>query len=227
MPRNPVNLTGQTFGRWTVLAPSLPSCKGSQSRWLCECVCGNRKSGVLYNALTTGRSTSCGCSRKKYSREEKFQLGRAKRMYQAMKRSCRGSCATEDWAVNPNSLSRLNDSLDVLGVCPSWLNSFSSFLEDMGLPPSSDHYLVSQNTSLPFGPDNCVWFKGKPQTKAISDLYEYNSELLPLYQIARKEDVAYCSLRNRIVLYGLSVADAVQYCKTQGLTFKSKRKQDE
>ena len=56
------NITGQRIGRWTVLAHA-PTGKPGSSRWRCKCDCGRIKEDVLYNALTTGRSLSCGCLR--------------------------------------------------------------------------------------------------------------------------------------------------------------------
>lgn len=53
------DLTGQRFGKLQVLhrAPSGPRW---QTRWLCLCDCGNKKS-MLSSNLTTGKSQSCGC----------------------------------------------------------------------------------------------------------------------------------------------------------------------
>ena len=57
MPQR-VDLTGQQFGRWTVLRYA-----GSYS-WDCRCTCGAERP-VLSKSLKSGRSTSCGCSYKK------------------------------------------------------------------------------------------------------------------------------------------------------------------
>lgn len=52
-----VDLTGQIFGLWTVLAYT------SKSKWLCVCACGTEKL-VFAQALTAGKSSSCGCVKK-------------------------------------------------------------------------------------------------------------------------------------------------------------------
>lgn len=52
------DLTGQTFGRWTVL-----SYAGKRSRyltWRCLCVCGEVKV-IASGTLKSGHSKSCGC----------------------------------------------------------------------------------------------------------------------------------------------------------------------
>lgn len=60
------DLTGQRFGLLTVVAPAEPYVSPSGQpyrRWLCECRCGN-KVEVLQTQLTSGKTRSCGCSRR-------------------------------------------------------------------------------------------------------------------------------------------------------------------
>lgn len=49
-----IDLTNLVYGSWTVLSYA------GNSKWLCACVCGACKP-VFAQALTTGRSSSCGC----------------------------------------------------------------------------------------------------------------------------------------------------------------------
>ena len=55
------DLTGQRFGRLTVLE-FVPT-EGKKSYWNCKCDCGNYKVVLLGN-LTTGKIKSCGCLNK-------------------------------------------------------------------------------------------------------------------------------------------------------------------
>lgn len=60
-----ISLIGKTFGRLTVINRDLSTNigHGKQSKWNCQCQCGNIIS-VLGCSLTTGKTKSCGCLRK-------------------------------------------------------------------------------------------------------------------------------------------------------------------
>lgn len=55
------DLTGQTFGHWTVLEPAEPD-KYGRAKWLCRCDCGEERVVTASN-LRRGVSTSCGHTR--------------------------------------------------------------------------------------------------------------------------------------------------------------------
>lgn len=59
-----IDLTGQRFGRWTVVRRkgSYPA-PDKSSRWLCRCDCGRTRL-VGTRSLRTGDSRSCGCARR-------------------------------------------------------------------------------------------------------------------------------------------------------------------
>ena len=56
--REKLDLTGQHFGRLTVLAPA--DNVGTYTAWLCRCQCG-RETVVLTRRLRGGHTKSCGC----------------------------------------------------------------------------------------------------------------------------------------------------------------------
>ena len=56
---NTIDLTNQSFGRWTVLRRE-GSNQYNQAMWLCKCKCGTEKV-VPSQALRNGESKSCGC----------------------------------------------------------------------------------------------------------------------------------------------------------------------
>lgn len=54
------NLTGQRFGRWTVIKLAGRNPKSGEPMWLCKCDCGTEKV-VRSSSLKSGASRSCGC----------------------------------------------------------------------------------------------------------------------------------------------------------------------
>ena len=56
------DLSGRVFGKLTVIC--FHSSSSSRALWLCKCACGTEKVFSADN-LMRGRSTHCGCSRKK------------------------------------------------------------------------------------------------------------------------------------------------------------------
>jgi len=55
-----VNLVGQTFGRWKVVA--LAQGKRPPTKWVCKCECGSIRK-VRAGSLLNGHTQSCGCLR--------------------------------------------------------------------------------------------------------------------------------------------------------------------
>lgn len=56
--RKKLELTGQRFGKLTVIAPAENA--GGQTAWLCRCLCG-RERVVKTCRLRSGCVTDCGC----------------------------------------------------------------------------------------------------------------------------------------------------------------------
>ena len=69
-----IDLTGQKFGRLTVLHKDAERITKSGSYWICQCECGKTKS-VKSSSLRRGEIQSCGCLRNERSVQAKEQLG--------------------------------------------------------------------------------------------------------------------------------------------------------
>jgi len=63
------DLTGRTFGRWTVLSRANNTEKWGHIQWWCLCQCGY-KARVQGKTLKSGRSRSCGCLKTELVREQ-------------------------------------------------------------------------------------------------------------------------------------------------------------
>jgi len=62
------NLIGQRFGRLLVIERSPINGKHDETRWLCQCDCGNT-STVYKQSLISGQTQSCGCLHREMSAE--------------------------------------------------------------------------------------------------------------------------------------------------------------
>lgn len=128
-----VDLTGRTFGRWSVLGEH-PKTRPGQSLWRCRCSCGRVKETVGYTALTTGRSRSCGCLKRDMSVKPPHE------------RHSRSNPTWRAWSVLRNKSN----------VCPEWLRSFDTFLADMGPRPAGMHLCLVQE-SIYWCRELCYW----------------------------------------------------------------------
>lgn len=69
MGRKLIDLTGQTFGRWTVLERA--ENRGNQPYWVCECGCEKHTiKEIKGSALRRGESKSCGCWRHEFNQKD-------------------------------------------------------------------------------------------------------------------------------------------------------------
>ena len=59
-----IDITGQRFGKWTVLGQSPQRSAGGTVKWICKCDCGTIKN-VDGTSLRKNKSTNCGCENKK------------------------------------------------------------------------------------------------------------------------------------------------------------------
>ena len=69
------SLTGQTFGKWTVVGDSGVRSKDNRIKWICKCACGEMQT-ITTRALTTRRSKHCRrCAQREYNQTRILQDG--------------------------------------------------------------------------------------------------------------------------------------------------------
>jgi hypothetical protein len=154
-----IDLTGQTFNRWTVLARAENS-KAGQTRWLCRCTCGN-EAIVQAAALRDNHSKSCGCLKIETTVDRFTKHGHS---------SASGASPTyHSWAgMHARCTNSKHEAFRYYGgrgisVCKRW-SDFQHFLEDMGEKPpgkSIDRIDVNGN----YTPKNCQWATPLQQTE--------------------------------------------------------------
>lgn len=198
---NALSLTGQTFGRWTVLERVEEVHAGGHYAWTCRCECGD----VLASALTSGSSRSCGCLRVELTAQYKTKHGAARRGHVTPEFS------TWNSMMNRCESDRHNYGGRGIYVCPRWQN-FLLFREDMGPRPvgtSIDRVLNATGSYTCGKCDDCIargatmncrWATPAEQSRnqRSNVLITYQGETLPLCDWAPRFGMPVYLLRGRL-----------------------------
>jgi hypothetical protein len=145
----------QQFGRLTVLHLHSRDIK-SNSRWLCQCSCGNTKV-VLGDKLKNGNTKSCGCYQKEFRQKLentaiKERRDYTRKSYQAMMARC----------YNKKTPAYIKYGAKGITVCDRWRfgenekTGWECFYADMG-PRAEALSIDRKNNEKGYTPDNCRW----------------------------------------------------------------------
>ena len=167
-----LDLTGQRFGRLTVLyeaepevyhRPDRPGKVKRIRRWVCECDCG-RKTVVYASNLTRGTTRSCGC----YGRETARELHKETWIKHGMSRSrvYRIHKGMVQRCSNPNSTNYSRYGNRGIYVCDEWLGEegFEHFYDWAMAHGYRDNLSIDRiDNDGPYAPWNCRWVDIKIQ----------------------------------------------------------------
>lgn len=140
------DLTGQKFGRWTVV--SFVVRKKGNTYWNCRCFCGQVRT-ITTCDLQSGKTCSCGCLRREQIKRRSITHGMSAlpeyKIWEQMLQRC----------TNPKH-SRYSDwGGRGIQVCAHWMD-FENFYADMG-PRPEGLTLERFNNDGNYEPSNCKW----------------------------------------------------------------------
>lgn len=152
------DLTGQKFGRWTVLKFDHID-ELHRTFWKCICDCNNKRVVVGQN-LKSGTSKSCGCLSNEIRKISCLTHGNSRKNNRSKEYTAWASAKTR--CYNKNTKGYCNYGGRGIIMCNSWINSFEEFLKDMGKCPEG-HTLERKNNNKGYNPENCTWATRKVQ----------------------------------------------------------------
>lgn len=147
-----IDLTGQKFGRLTVIEVS--HFERHHLRWKCLCECGNTAI-VTTNGLRSGKSNSCGCYMIDRIKETNSkQGGHSANENKATYTSWRSAISR---CYNKNHPKYKDYGARGIIMCDRWLNSFENFLADMGRKPENKTIDRFPDNNGIYELSNCRW----------------------------------------------------------------------
>lgn len=153
MGRLKIPIRGKVFGRLLVLDDGKPREPGGKHLYHeCRCECGKTTFVQSVN-LRAGSTSSCGCLKREKLLADK----------RALIHGGAGTTEYNSWMNAKHACYRRAHQayyrVGAVGirVCPEWLDSFPTFLKDMGKRPSPYHRLMRKNLKENFSKDNCYW----------------------------------------------------------------------
>lgn len=155
-----IDISGRTFGNWTVLRYDKYGPGGAY--WLCRCSCGVTKSVLMLN-LVKGRTLSCGCLyRPGLSRDNQ----KLHNVWKCMKQRCYYKKHSHYNSYGGRGIT----------VCDEWRDNFRKFYEWAMASGYRDGLTIDRiDVNGNYEPSNCQWLtKSENSKKAMEDRRENN-----------------------------------------------------
>lgn len=219
MPSKMIDLTGQKFGRLTVIGFDHMEKHGKHNRpyWKCVCDCGKEKI-ISSNSLRSGSTKSCGCFRKDISRENHY-LGNPNRarLYDVLR-------MVKERCYNKSCEHYKNYGARGIKLCDEWsgengLNNFVEWATRTGYKKGLTLDRIDNDKD--YSPSNCQWSTRKHQSnnKRNNVWITLNGEKRTLAQWCEFYNVPYQRVEARYSKMGWSIEDALftpKYKKPKG-----------
>lgn len=186
-------VSGQQVFYWDVLEDLGINQETKRRQYRCRCQCGTEK--VLDAANLTGKkgSKSCGCYRKErlvtHGHSKKGEVSKTYWAWQHMISRC----------FRPKDKEYENYGGRGITVCETWVDSFQTFLNDMGEKPeglSLERLEVNGN----YCKSNCKWATASEQARnrRNSKWYTHNGETKHVNDWAKEYGLSPVTLQTRV-----------------------------
>ena len=203
---NVIDVTGQSFGKLTVLYRHPENAGDGKAQWLCLCSCpaGNRVV-VRGKDLRSGNTQSCGCHRLERTKTTNTRHGMCNtveyRIWKAMKERC----------AYVKHISYSDYGGRGIAVCDEWKESFDAFYRDMGPRPSKHHSIERRETDKGYSKENCYWATRTEQNNNTrrNIFYTRKGVAKTLAAWCKELDLSYNTVYARMNQHGWSFEKAI------------------
>lgn len=185
------------FGRWTVVGYA--EMRSRIPYWNCMCECGTlRAIGVF--SLQNGTSTSCGCLARELLALRKLTHGMSGRTFRSQTPEYTAWISMQQRCYNKNIGAYADYGGRGVTVCDKWRDSFSAFLGDIGVRPSSRHSVDRIDTNGNYEPSNVRWSSPEEQqrNKRSNRMLTFQGETLCVAAWAERLGIGRTTISQRL-----------------------------
>ena len=189
-----VDLTGQKFGRLTVIRIATEEERNNRAEvyWLCKCDCGNEKI-ISGHSIKRGLVVSCGCYHKEISQKRR-KHGESKTKFYKLWHGMIESCE------NPTNGSYKNYGAKGIKVCEEWhdYENFKNWALNKGYKEGLSIDRIDNYDN--YYPENCRWvsFIEQQNNKRNNHYITYNNKTQTMTDWARELGINYQTIIARL-----------------------------
>lgn len=201
-----LDLTGRTFGRWSVVAPAKTRVTPGGTRkayWHCRCECGTVED-VRAEHLRSGRSSSCGCwKREAAAIQKQTHGGRHTLLYDVwtqMLQRCE----------NPKNKAYRRYGGRGIKVCGRW-HDFAAFQEDAAAFYAPGLTIDREDNDGDYEPGNVRWVSNKVnnRNRPSTVMVEWEGRHVALNELAERYGIKPHTLYVRVKRRGVDLPRAL------------------
>lgn len=202
-----IDISGMKFGKLTVIEES-GRCKNGGVKWKCVCECGKTTNVDGYN-LRYGVTKSCGCGMIKG-----LEIGWSHKTHgESQTRLYNIWCGIKNRTSKSTDAKHKKDYYDRgIRICKEWEHSFETFRDWALSHGYKDNLTIDRiDNDGNYCPENCRWTTNYVQSnnRRSNRNYTFNGKTQNISQWARELDISEDMLRDRLVILGWSVEDAL------------------